>query len=183
MPSKNPPTNAFTLKAKPPRRLRALVTDVELTLPSDTTNKKKCKAIWDTGATGTVISQTIVNALNLKPIGIAYVNTPSAQNVPTNEYLVDIHLYEGKVCVQGVRVTLGIISGGADCLIGMDIITLGDFSVTNVNGCTTFSFRIPSLQEIDYVQEANRLAPKVGRNDPCLCGSGKKYKFCHGRGK
>ena len=23
--------------------------------------------------------------------------------------------------------------------------------------------------------------PKVGRNDPCPCGSGKKYKMCHGR--
>jgi preprotein translocase subunit SecA len=22
--------------------------------------------------------------------------------------------------------------------------------------------------------------PKVGRNDPCPCGSGKKYKHCHG---
>ena len=21
---------------------------------------------------------------------------------------------------------------------------------------------------------------KIGRNDPCWCGSGKKYKFCHG---
>ncbi|MDR3312029.1 MAG: SEC-C domain-containing protein, partial [Spirochaetaceae bacterium] len=26
-----------------------------------------------------------------------------------------------------------------------------------------------------------RMAPKVGRNDPCPCGSGKKYKHCHGR--
>lgn len=25
--------------------------------------------------------------------------------------------------------------------------------------------------------------PKVGRNDPCPCGSGKKYKNCHGRGE
>ncbi|ULQ60089.1 preprotein translocase subunit SecA [Brucepastera parasyntrophica] len=25
-----------------------------------------------------------------------------------------------------------------------------------------------------------RTMPKVGRNDPCPCGSGKKYKFCHG---
>jgi preprotein translocase subunit SecA len=25
-----------------------------------------------------------------------------------------------------------------------------------------------------------RQAPKLGRNDPCWCGSGKKYKFCHG---
>jgi uncharacterized protein YecA (UPF0149 family) len=23
--------------------------------------------------------------------------------------------------------------------------------------------------------------PKVGRNDPCPCGSGKKYKKCHGK--
>ena len=26
-----------------------------------------------------------------------------------------------------------------------------------------------------------RTGPKVGRNDPCPCGSGKKYKNCHGR--
>lgn len=26
-----------------------------------------------------------------------------------------------------------------------------------------------------------RAAPKVGRNDPCPCGSGKKFKQCHGR--
>lgn len=25
------------------------------------------------------------------------------------------------------------------------------------------------------------LMEKVGRNDPCPCGSGKKYKLCHGR--
>ena len=23
--------------------------------------------------------------------------------------------------------------------------------------------------------------PRVGRNDPCPCGSGKKYKLCHGK--
>ncbi|MDH3213483.1 MAG: SEC-C metal-binding domain-containing protein [Myxococcales bacterium] len=27
-----------------------------------------------------------------------------------------------------------------------------------------------------------RSVPKVGRNDPCPCGSGKKYKKCHGAG-
>ena len=26
-----------------------------------------------------------------------------------------------------------------------------------------------------------RLAPKIGRNDPCLCGSGRKYKKCCGQ--
>ena len=26
-----------------------------------------------------------------------------------------------------------------------------------------------------------RVSEKVGRNDPCPCGSGKKYKQCHGK--
>jgi preprotein translocase subunit SecA len=26
-----------------------------------------------------------------------------------------------------------------------------------------------------------RHAQKVGRNDPCPCGSGRKYKHCHGK--
>ena len=30
-------------------------------------------------------------------------------------------------------------------------------------------------------QEPRRVEQKVGRNDPCPCGSGKKYKKCHGR--
>jgi hypothetical protein len=32
------------------------------------------------------------------------------------------------------------------------------------------------------VETFRREAPKVGRNDPCPCGSGKKYKKCHGKG-
>ncbi len=30
-------------------------------------------------------------------------------------------------------------------------------------------------------QQPVHVAPKIGRNDPCPCGSGKKYKACHGR--
>jgi preprotein translocase subunit SecA len=31
------------------------------------------------------------------------------------------------------------------------------------------------------VKTVRRDEPKVGRNDPCYCGSGKKYKKCHGQ--
>lgn len=31
------------------------------------------------------------------------------------------------------------------------------------------------------VKKPTRVEDKVGRNDPCPCGSGKKYKMCHGR--
>ena len=30
--------------------------------------------------------------------------------------------------------------------------------------------------------EPIKAGPKIGRNDPCPCGSGKKYKACHGKG-
>ncbi len=32
----------------------------------------------------------------------------------------------------------------------------------------------------DVIKPFRREEPKVGRNDPCPCGSGKKYKKCHG---
>jgi SEC-C motif-containing protein len=32
----------------------------------------------------------------------------------------------------------------------------------------------------DVIKTVRRDEPKVGRNDPCPCGSGKKYKKCHG---
>jgi len=34
--------------------------------------------------------------------------------------------------------------------------------------------------EYEPVQQVKRSGDKVGRNDPCPCGSGKKYKKCHG---
>ncbi|HEX7484812.1 MAG TPA: preprotein translocase subunit SecA [Vicinamibacterales bacterium] len=35
----------------------------------------------------------------------------------------------------------------------------------------------------DVIKTVRRAEPKVGRNDPCPCGSGKKYKKCHGAGQ
>ncbi len=34
--------------------------------------------------------------------------------------------------------------------------------------------------EVQKVETVKRAGPKVGRNDPCVCGSGKKYKKCCG---
>ena len=44
---------------------------------------------------------------------------------------------------------------------------------------------VADLQELTRdqrykVETVKRETPKVGRNDPCPCGSGKKYKQCHG---
>jgi hypothetical protein len=82
---------------------------------------------------------------------------------------------------------------GFDVIIGMDIITRGDFAITNVDGRTCVTYRVPSVQKLDFVEEAKaikrdkrkaRREAKAGaegkpaRNAPCSCGSGKKYKKC-----
>jgi preprotein translocase subunit SecA len=39
----------------------------------------------------------------------------------------------------------------------------------------------PETEQEDVLQPFRRFGQKIGRNDPCPCGSGKKYKQCHGR--
>ncbi|WP_294139341.1 preprotein translocase subunit SecA [uncultured Sanguibacteroides sp.] len=39
----------------------------------------------------------------------------------------------------------------------------------------------PQANREQRKQEPVHVGPKVGRNDPCPCGSGKKYKNCHGK--
>ena len=41
------------------------------------------------------------------------------------------------------------------------------------------------MMDIRELQKATpvRVEQKIGRNDPCPCGSGKKFKNCHGVGQ
>ena len=147
----------------------------------------KFTAIWDTGATGSVITKKVVNDCGLKPIGVAKVHTASGE-ATTRVYLTSIFL-TNKVCIPELRTIEGVIAGDAEMLIGMDVIGHGDVAVTNKDGETTFSFGMPSVECIDFVKQKPSIAapqiakspPKVGRNDPCPCGSGKKYKKCCGK--
>lgn len=154
--------------------------------PQDT-GARKFVAIWDTGATGTVISQRVIDECELKPIGMEKVDTASQKGILTTAYFTSIFL-PNKIIIPQLRVIRGTIAGGADVLIGMDIISLGDFAVTNREDKTVFSFRIPSVETVDYVKQGQPRVPqisspprKIGRNEPCPCGSGKKYKKCCGK--
>ena len=95
-----------------------------------------------------------------------------------NVYAINLFL-PNQVAFNFVKVTEGILND-FDLLIGMNIITMGDFSITNVGGNTIFSFRVPSVKEVDLVTERQTpaVSTKVGRNSLCPCGSGKKYKQC-----
>ena len=55
--------------------------------------------------------------------------------------------------------------------------TLANSTIENVSRDNKTKKQAPSLGHIPVVNQG----PKVGRNDPCPCGSGKKYKNCCGR--
>ena len=144
--------------------------------PSPLPKQVSTKALWDTGASKSVISQDLVKALGLTASGATNVSHAGGTSIsPT--YVVNFYLPNG-VGMLGVIATEfpGHINFGA--IIGMDVITFGDFAITNVSGRTCMSFRTPSLTTIDYVGGQFAGTP---RNAPCPCGSGEKFKRCHGR--
>jgi gag-polyprotein putative aspartyl protease len=112
-------------------------------------------AIWDTGATNTVITSKVVTELGLKPSGKVKVRGVGAAGAPqehdSNTYLINI-LLPNNVSIVGVRVSENTVDG-CDVLVGMDVITTGDLAITNHNNKTTFSFRAPACEEIDFVTE------------------------------
>jgi len=158
--------------------------------PNYKENKKQYEAIWDTGATSTVISKKLAQKLNLTSVGKTKVRTTGGI-IEVNKYILGLRL-PNDLKIHNVMLTAGDL-GGTDFLIGMDIITLGDFSVTNVNNKTTFSFRYPSCERIDYVADARELQRKdlqrqlklmeqeIRKSGKCSCGSGKLFRYCHGK--
>ncbi len=146
--------------------------------------KEEWTALWDTGATGSVISRPIIDSLQLQPVSMQRVASVQGE-YDTPCYYVDFWL-PNHVIISNVLVTEGK-PYGVHALIGMDIIHSGDFAVSNFEGKTSFSFRIPSLGSIDFVNSTYRTPEKKAaapaRNDPCPCNSGKKYKNCCGSNK
>ncbi|MBI9008451.1 MAG: SEC-C domain-containing protein [Tenericutes bacterium] len=162
----------------------SLVSDVEITNPvlsryihKEPTEIFNYTAIWDTGAQASVITSRVANDLHLVAIGVS-TNFGVHGPKQTNKYVVDFIL-PNHVYVRDVQVTEGLLRG-FDVLIGMDIISIGDFAVSNFENNTSFTFRFPSQKDTNYVEEVKEPAhsTKIGRNSPCPCGSGKKYKIC-----
>ena len=111
-------------------------------------------ALWDTGATCSAISKNVVKKLNLIPVSKVTVDHANGQSI-VNVFEISLTL-PNKTLFQSIRVTECALSG-FDLLIGMDVISHGDFSISNLNGKTTFSFRIPSYKETDYESEYDDL--------------------------
>ncbi|GHV90556.1 hypothetical protein AGMMS50268_10590 [Spirochaetia bacterium] len=111
------------------------------------------RALWDTGADGSAITPKVAQSLNLKPIDKANI---TGANESSMVDVVEISvILPNKVRVGDVRVTVCNLNGGIDMLLGMDIIMLGDFSISNGDGITLFSFAVPPFQnKVDLYEKA-----------------------------
>ena len=98
------------------------------------------KAIWDTGAYGSVISPRVAEELGLMPVGVKPIQTANG-TYEAYAYVVDVML-PNKLVIRGVEVSESDLKV-CDALIGMDIISMGDMKITN-KPTTKFIFRIPA---------------------------------------
>jgi hypothetical protein len=154
--------------------------------PSPVPTRLKVDALWDTGASRSVLTPDTVKALGLKATGtvIAKHGGGTSDKAPT--HVINVFLPNGVGVVGVLACELPDLKDRFGFIVGMDIIAQGDFAITNLGRKTCVSFRIPSIAQVDYVEESKRttagglLVPVVGRNDRCPCGSKKKYKKCHG---
>jgi len=104
-------------------------------------------ALWDSGATKTVITPKVIEALGLQPLRrIGPILLQGIDGVEKSQaYEINLSL-PSKITIH----ELTVVSKNPgdmvwwDVIVGMDVISQGDFSVMNRNGKTEWSFSVPS---------------------------------------
>ena len=109
------------------------------------------RSLWDTGASVSLISARVAKVLGLESIGKSGVSGYNEGVDVKDTYLVHIGLPTGDIVTN--IMAMEFHSDEYDVVIGMDVICKGDLAVTNKDGRTTFSFRIPSEVEIDFSEK------------------------------
>ena len=143
-------SRSFTLRSQ--GLLKELRTPVHVSFNRKMPDRSlSLSAIWDTGATICSIQAEIAKKLGLAPIGYFPVGgVHGVQDVLF--YIVDLYL-PNNVVVHNVEACEMAPEAGCDVLIGMNVITMGDFAITNYKGKTMFSFRMPSFENIDFLKQ------------------------------
>lgn len=166
-----------------------IVTELNVVNPYNGSSKTTL-GIWDTGATNSCISKSLAQELGLIPVQRATVMGVNSSD-EVNVYLATLILPNPNIRLNVLVTECNELSkdGKTRMLIGMDVITKGDFCITNLNGKTVMTFRSPSIELIDWVADINKdnrihklhQIWEAHGNNKCPCGSGKLYKNCHGK--
>lgn len=82
----------------------------------------KLMAMIDTGATGTVIAQDIIDRLSINPISTRLMNTPSSENVQCYTYQTLLTIPQNKIRINAEIIAAPLKGQHIKCLIGRDIL-------------------------------------------------------------
>lgn len=169
------------------RRVEAVKLDCEISAPctstSPTPTKFQVEAVVDTGCTDTTFNKSFLDSIGLFPIGSPSVSQTGNGSALSYPYLINLYL-PNNISFLDLNVN-ALVNLPVDMLLGMDILTQGDMSITNFNGETVFNFQIPATHAYNYEEDArfakiHALQSRTGINK-CPCGSQKNYDNCHGR--
>ena len=156
---------AFTITSSN-RRLLEIKTPMRVMTPSNETHifrkESRCinvVALWDTGATCSGITKSIVQELGLEPYNMTQIVTAAGIVEDVLMYRIDFEFKSNAennndvIHFFDIPVTELPDNNSFNFLVGMDIITHGDFAITNANGQTVVSYRIPpDIFHIDYTK-------------------------------
>jgi len=147
--------NAFAKKY--PVIVPGLYTDIEV-FPKSSVGHEGATvcAIWDTGANRTVITHRLMSSLNLISVDNDWVHGVNSKQ-EVDIVAIAVKLPNG-LLIPDIRVYVCDLPTPIDLLLGMDIIQIGDFHISNTGGSTLFSFVTPSLPKpFDLSREADIL--------------------------
>lgn len=124
-----------------------IVSNVDAEDSSKQTNGVRCLAIWDSGATSSIITRNIIDKLKPQPVGVCQVAGIYGTEYEYT-YYVDL-MVPDEMTLKTLEVTEGDLED-VDVLIGMDVISQGDFCISNGNNETVVAFRSPAGKPIKF---------------------------------
>ena len=137
---------------------KLLITTVDISSKSRPRQKKTVKALWDTGAAFSAMTHKMANELRISPSdcsGRSEVSGIGGEIFEVDVARVVIKLPTMETAMEK-EISVRIIDfSGADLLIGMDVISRGDFAISNGAGKTLFPFAIPPFKDkVDLYKKA-----------------------------
>jgi predicted aspartyl protease len=136
----------FQFKFKAESGTAEISTPIILRKKGGQTIEESGNAIWDTGATSSMISASMARKLQLNPIGMTQIaGVHGVANAKI--YNIDI-IFKNGFTIENIKVSEASNFGGFDLLVGMDIIKRGVFLIDGTDGELKVLFQFPTASSI-----------------------------------
>lgn len=126
---------------------RKLITEV-IVISNATGIPVKVKGLWDTGARMTTLSQSLIEMLGIPQDTTKSFGVQTTHGIKWSRAYTPTFLFGEEEITISALATDQTLANGCSVLIGMDIISKGDLSITNVDGKMEMIFRIPPMGHI-----------------------------------